>query len=502
MDAEHVAKNLGFVEQIFSLIRVSSASIRGLIPSVSPASLSPICALSALSAALAVGVAGCRSGAGPADEPVPIAVQFTGDVDGRLEPCGCFTGQYGGLSRLKAAFAMLAENDQSGAVPLRFDVGDALAGTRDFELIQHRYLARAFADLGFEALNLGHRETELSAAALRGLIGASPVPFVGANVLDRATGQPIAAPFVTVQRGGLTIGVVGVADPAGRAERSGEGIEIADMVTTLTNLLPEVAAATDLIVLLAFTDVAQMRALADAFYEIDLILGGDVREPAREVLVQNRSLISYTTNEARALGLVNATFDRKTRHLTDPSGAAMLLEDRIPQAPETVALADAYRTEIARTDLAIDHPGTTDSGTVPGVAPGATFVGSESCAGCHPTATAAWQKSGHAHAFATLERRGAAADPNCIGCHTVGFGTESGYRRAFQGERLADVGCESCHGPGSEHVRQRAGGGTVSFQFPPLGAGDCTTCHYGEFSRPFVWDDFWELVQHGKEPTT
>ena len=30
----------------------------------------------------------------------PLVIHFTGDVSGRLEPCGCFTGQYGGLTRL------------------------------------------------------------------------------------------------------------------------------------------------------------------------------------------------------------------------------------------------------------------------------------------------------------------------------------------------------------------------------------------------------------------
>jgi hypothetical protein len=32
-----------------------------------------------------------------------------------------------------------------------------------------------------------------------------------------------------------------------------------------------------------------------------------------------------------------------------------------------------------------------------------------------------------------------------------------------------------------------------------LGAGDCLKCHHGEFSRPFVWEQFWPVVQHGKD---
>ena len=40
----------------------------------------------------------------------------------------------------------------------------------------------------------------------------------------------------------------------------------------------------------------------------------------------------------------------------------------------------------------------------------------------------------------------------CIGCHTAGFGEPSGYLRKMKDTKLVDVGCESCHGPGSKHV--------------------------------------------------
>ena len=47
-----------------------------------------------LVAALGLALCGCggRSGSGTLDLPI----YFTCDTRGRLEPCGCFTGQYGG----------------------------------------------------------------------------------------------------------------------------------------------------------------------------------------------------------------------------------------------------------------------------------------------------------------------------------------------------------------------------------------------------------------------
>ena len=45
---------------------------------------------------------------------------FTCDVDGRIEPCGCFSGQMGGLTKIKT---MIDESNTTNK--LIFDVGDA-----------------------------------------------------------------------------------------------------------------------------------------------------------------------------------------------------------------------------------------------------------------------------------------------------------------------------------------------------------------------------------------
>ena len=254
-----------------------------------------------------------------------------------------------------------------------------------------------------------------------------------------------------------------------------------------------------MILLLAFTDEDSLAKLAQQFYEIHVLLGGRVRQPAQELRRENRSLVYFVTNESRALGLLRL-------QLTD--GAAprpvyneiRLLHDRIPEAQPFRERARAYRVEVRRTRLAIDNPTNLAADMVPGVRTLASYVGTERCRECHQSAGAIWAQTGHARAFATLRAREADADPKCIGCHTTGFGAFSGYERQFGSGKLVDVGCESCHGPGSLHVRQREGDSTVGFAYRPLGAGDCQKCHFGEFSRPFHWEEFWPLIKHGQEP--
>jgi hypothetical protein len=176
-----------------------------------------------------------------------------------------------------------------------------------------------------------------------------------------------------------------------------------------------------------------------------------------------------------------------------------LVHDGIPESATILDLAAKYREEIRRTKLELDDPARLQTDMIPGVKTAAQYVGSESCVNCHPSAAKIWHSSGHGQAFATLLKRQADADPNCLGCHTVGFGSPSGYRREFHAERLINVGCESCHGPGSVHVAQRQQGATDGGKFRTLGSGECQKCHHGEFSRPFDFDKFWPLVRHGRE---
>jgi 2',3'-cyclic-nucleotide 2'-phosphodiesterase (5'-nucleotidase family) len=433
----------------------------------------------------------------PVSPDLPVSVYFTCDTNGRLEPCGCFSGQFGGLTRLKT---FLEEYARPGAIKL--DVGNALAGNADYQVIQYEYILRAYAAMNFDAVNIGHREATLPAATLTRLAAESPVPLISANLLDASTGQPLLPPWHLIERDGHRIAVVGLLDPRHLEDTLGEGLAVTSMRNTLVNLLPDLKQNADHIFVLAFTDVEEMQALAREFYEIDIILGGDVDQPSQDILVENNSLILFTTNNARTVGMLKGVLHENARFESTEFDVP-LLKEHIPQDPDLIALTDDYRKEIRETVLDVDNPETSDDDSaIPGIHSELSYVGSQSCAACHTDDHSGWSKSGHAHAFESLAYRDSKADPNCLQCHTIGFGTKSGYLREYKDTKLAGVGCESCHGPGSAHVEQRLAGAASPTRFRPLGAADCTQCHHGEFSRPFDWDTFWPPVKHGEKSLT
>ncbi len=103
------------------------------------------------------------------------------------------------------------------------------------------------------------------------------------------------------------------------------------------------------------------------------------------------------------------------------------------------------------------------------------------CAGCHPTAYAAWQGTAHARALDSLtlvDRTDA-----CIGCHTT----------AIAERVLAPaVSCQSCHTGSGPHITSA---GTTK----TTGAVDCRTCHDAKHHPAFQREAGWKLIEHGLE---
>jgi len=121
------------------------------------------------------------------------------------------------------------------------------------------------------------------------------------------------------------------------------------------------------------------------------------------------------------------------------------------------------------------------------------YVGSESCKTCHADVYSSWSQTSHAHAWKTLVAAGREMDPSCFSCHSTGGGWEGGPERPNQVGHLKNVGCESCHGPGQEHVAQN-GAGSIEKE---VTMSVCTKCHNGiQDNGEFEPVSYWERILH------
>jgi predicted CXXCH cytochrome family protein len=80
-----------------------------------------------------------------------------------------------------------------------------------------------------------------------------------------------------------------------------------------------------------------------------------------------------------------------------------------------------------------------------------TYVGVDTCIDCHPDQHGSWLGTRHATAFATIVATGDQDNDLCFPCHAVGYG-DGGFVDIATTPHLANIQCESCHGPGSHHI--------------------------------------------------
>ncbi|TAH39641.1 MAG: hypothetical protein EYC70_02305 [Planctomycetota bacterium] len=166
-------------------------------------------------------------------------------------------------------------------------------------------------------------------------------------------------------------------------------------------------------------------------------------------------------------------------------------------------------------------------GAAPVQADAPQYVGADKCKPCHNKAEAGamhdkWAASLHAKAMESLASEAAkklAAEkgiadplkaPECLKCHQTAHGVDAKLvAKSFKPEQ--GVQCESCHGPGSLHVKARmtaAAKGEGKGQPGPLAipAGEqkladealCKSCHNPESPsyKEFVFKDFLPKIRH------
>lgn len=123
------------------------------------------------------------------------------------------------------------------------------------------------------------------------------------------------------------------------------------------------------------------------------------------------------------------------------------------------------------------------------------YVGAEACESCHSDQYESYLKnSSKARSWKSIEKMRpkltAAEQRECYVCHTTGYGKPGGFVSINETPKLASVGCESCHGPGSVHAES---GDVADIRRTPE-IKDCVVCHNAERIQNF---NFKPMLYHG-----
>jgi hypothetical protein len=213
------------------------------------------------------------------------------------------------------------------------------------------------------------------------------------------------------------------------------------------------------------------------------------------------NIASSDLAEQRArLGDIEAQMRRIARapDVRGKAFAARFLElgPEAPRDPEVRSVLGAYFRRVN------EHNREVFAAFLPKPAPEGTphYVGVETCGRCHAEALAWWRTTLHARAYRTLQDLHKEYNLSCVGCHVTGYNEPGGSTVAHVGP-LQDVGCESCHGPGSQHVTDPTGAAVNVRRDVPEAV--CVRCHNPEHSDRFHYPTYRRMMiapGHGLPP--
>ena len=458
------------------------------------------------------------------DWPRPqVALIFSGEMDGFLEPCGCagLENQLGGLQRRHTLIKQL-EGRGWPVVPL--DMGGQVRRIGPQAEVKYRYALESLIKLDYAAIGFGARDLRLNSDALLFVLAnldPEKSPLVSANVGLFGADSPFSKKYKVIEAGGKRIGVTSV---LGRRHlevvKNSADVTWVDPSEALQNLMPTLEAEQcDLLVLLVHADPDEATALAQQFPQFQLVAttGGAEVPPkdAREIKGSAAQLIEV--GEKGMYVIVLGVFD-------DPQQPFRFqkvpLDHRFEDSAEMQAMLVAYQEELKGTGL--------DGLGITGVKnPAGEFVGSSVCADCHAEATEVFETTPHAHATETLLHLDPPRhfDPECLSCHVTGWNPQeyfpyaSGFFGMEKTPHLTGNGCENCHGPGGAHAAAEGGEEEVSDEVleqlratmrlkieagegsehdQKIGAveDNCLKCHDVNNSPEFDFKEYWPQVEH------
>jgi hypothetical protein len=377
---------------------------------------------------------------------------------------------------------------------LLLSAGDVSGEQGIIEMYRSRFLVRTMVEAGFDAVAVGERELNFGVRTLRSH-AESGLPLICANLYQDGTRM---FPAFTVKRiHGARVGIVAL---LGQSPRELDGVELRDPVIEGRAAIKRVRRECDCVILLAHMGREKLLEILPSLDGVDIVIRGHSGEEEKERGSCADTLVSATERAdvpvfnsgsfGKNLGVVSLAGVRGKRPVVVES-ALVRLDRSVADDPATEKELAAYQSDerLKQKELQVSRSFVRDASTGKILD---RYLGIEICRRCHGELMPRFVASRHFRAIETLRQRGEAANPECLACHTTGYGRPGGYDPATEKEGapyLLGVQCEACHGPGTAHARDGS--------YAKAARESCRTCHTSKWSPDFDFQTYWSRDDHG-----
>ena len=374
---------------------------------------------------------------------------FTGGTGGMLEVCNCSGPMPGGLARRNG---LVESYRQSFPNTILVDVGDAFwVAPAD---IRNGYILRGYAQIGYDAVTLGDQEWAAGRTRLAEMLAVNKTPALSTTVTSPDVGamQVFKREFPNVKVAVVTDTTPEAFHFVPKSVTSSLAFAGPD---ELNKRIADLKAQGYVVVLIAHAGEDGIETIASRT-EADLVIRGHTTRTERKLTkVAGKPVVKIGGYEYVAAVAIKADGDK----IADIEYRPELVDTSWPIDGKLLLTYQAYAH--AAMMRALDAERTT----------GLDYQTSESCGSCHKKQLENWLKTRHASAYATLVKAKRTGDPNCLMCHTSGFGTKAGFYTIEKTRQLANVNCQDCHRFNQAEHRKKG------FVVEPVAKEICQTCH-------------------------
>jgi 5'-nucleotidase len=311
-----------------------------------------------LAAARAPEVGAQTSGAG---RPVHVRILGINDLHGHMDPTDIGGRKAGGVAWLAS---WLDSRSEDGTPAIRVTAGDSPGAS---PLISAHFrdepVAEALALMRFDVGTVGNHDFDEGPAEMRRLVARAGFPYVAANAIDAATGEPVLPPYTVVERAGVRIGFIGVTTRASARwllPRYAEQLRFADISDSVDRYARELQSrGVHSIVVLAHAGGVQesdadgdgeifneTRQMTDA---VDVVVSGHTHTVIN--LHVGHKLVTQAASFGTAFDDIELVIDPETADVLDARAAIVRTwNDEVEPDPRLAAMVERYRARLG--DLA------------------------------------------------------------------------------------------------------------------------------------------------------
>ncbi|MFQ6676063.1 MAG: multiheme c-type cytochrome [Fidelibacterota bacterium] len=415
----------------------------------------------------------------PAAGSTEIFILHTNNTNGALENCLCPGKSYGSLEK-RAVFVRDWLREHPNTVMV--DAGDFLSATGN--TLKDSIAFRAYELMDYDAVGLGDQEFFRGVGFISRLIEESRLPFVSSNLEKPAMAN--VSREIVVTREGIRFGILSLMDPDVfrlYPPHVSDSVAVSPPLDVLREGLAGLRDRTDVVILLSHLGIDRDREVAREFPEIDVIVGGHTQTVMEEPERIGNTVIVQAGKDGYYVGRLKLILNDENE-IEETEGDLVALDIDFPNDSTVVAMIVEYNR------LSRIRAGGVRERILP-IPDRFAVASAESCAPCHGSQYEHWRSTAHAAAFETLVSDHKEKSPDCLVCHTTGFGRDDGYLNYNITRGLKNVTCTECHYVEVGHFRE-----PVAHPAEAVSMKGCVRCHDAENSPAFEFESFAAKVTH------